>query len=538
MLAAFVYLYRKGSGTSFYFDEWNFVLDRIGTDADTFLQPHNEHLSLVPVAIYKVLFATAGLDDYGAYRAVALVLHLACALLLYLFVRPRVGPALAVVFAALLLFLGAGYFDVLWPFQIGYLASLAAGLGALLALERASRGGDVAATLLLVVSVASSGLGIPMLLGAAAYLLCRPDRRSRLWVVAVPAVLYAAWYLGYGKGAIKRQNATALPRYAADEVAAAMGAVAGLTIEWGRILAVGGVALVAHRLATARRIAPSLVAVLVAGGAFWLLNGLARAQFGEPGASRYVYPGALFVLLIAAELLRSTRVQPRVVAIVGVLAGAAILSGLGDFQRGGASLREIDRATSAELAAVELAGKRVSPEFQPDTTRMPQVRAGDYLRAIDHYGESPALPANRLASAGPDQAALADKTLLAALGIQVAAVSGGESGDTTAAAQPRAVTPGARAGRHGCVALSGQPGADSLEVVAPPGGLSLRAGAATGAAVFARRFARNYPPEPLATIAPGAQSVMRIPSDGSSVPWRIRLSGATVLTACGVEPAP
>ena len=34
---------------------------------------------------------------------------------------------------------------------------------------------------------------------------------------------------------------------------------------------------------------------------FWGLTGLARADLGEPAASRYLYPGALFLLLIAIE---------------------------------------------------------------------------------------------------------------------------------------------------------------------------------------------------------------------------------------------
>src|SRR4051794_21135041 len=44
----------------FRFDEWGFVLGRHGSSVDDFLRPHNEHLSLVPVAIFKGLLATVG----------------------------------------------------------------------------------------------------------------------------------------------------------------------------------------------------------------------------------------------------------------------------------------------------------------------------------------------------------------------------------------------------------------------------------------------------------------------------------------------
>ena len=40
-------------------------MDRRGSSLGTFLEPHNGHFSLVPIVLYKVLFATAGLDDYA-----------------------------------------------------------------------------------------------------------------------------------------------------------------------------------------------------------------------------------------------------------------------------------------------------------------------------------------------------------------------------------------------------------------------------------------------------------------------------------------
>src|SRR5204863_7192235 len=157
-------------------------------------EPHNEHFSLVPVIVYKILFATAGLDHYAPYQVVALVLHLTIATLVFVWVRRRAGDVLALAGATLLLFLGAGFEDVLWPFQIGFLFALASGLGAFLLLERDTRVGDVAAMILLGVSLASASLGIPIAFGAGAYLLVRPAQRGRLWVVLVPLVLYGIWY--------------------------------------------------------------------------------------------------------------------------------------------------------------------------------------------------------------------------------------------------------------------------------------------------------------------------------------------------------
>ena len=141
-LLVFVLLYIKGNGMTFYFDEWDFVLRRHRDAVGVFLEPHNEHFSLVPVIVYKLLFATAGLDQYAPYRIVALLLHLTIAALVFVWVRSRAGDVLALAGATLLLFLGAGFEDVLWPFQIGFLFALASGLGAFLLLERDTRVGS------------------------------------------------------------------------------------------------------------------------------------------------------------------------------------------------------------------------------------------------------------------------------------------------------------------------------------------------------------------------------------------------------------
>ena len=66
VLTAGLILY-LGRSTGFYFDEWNFVLSRRGWDAQALLMPHNEHLSVVPVLIYKTLFSTVGIDSYLPY---------------------------------------------------------------------------------------------------------------------------------------------------------------------------------------------------------------------------------------------------------------------------------------------------------------------------------------------------------------------------------------------------------------------------------------------------------------------------------------
>ena len=115
-------------------------MDRRPWRRDIFLEPYNGHLSAVPIAIYKLLFVTVGIDSVALYRLTLLGLHLVCVALLFVYARRRVGDWLAVLVAASLLFLGSGWHDLLVPFQIGFLVSIAAVLGALLLQDRRAWG--------------------------------------------------------------------------------------------------------------------------------------------------------------------------------------------------------------------------------------------------------------------------------------------------------------------------------------------------------------------------------------------------------------
>src|SRR5215211_7153026 len=167
LAVAAVFLLHETRGTTLWFDEWTWALTRRGSGVDTFLKPHQGHLSLVGVVIYKVLFATAGIDHSAPYRALVTAAHLGCVALLFVYASRRVGGLLALLAAALMIFFGPGWPDILWPFQISWLISLGAGLGALLMLDRRDRTGDLGACALLALSLASASVGVAIALGMA-----------------------------------------------------------------------------------------------------------------------------------------------------------------------------------------------------------------------------------------------------------------------------------------------------------------------------------------------------------------------------------
>ena len=123
---------------------------------------------------------------------------IASVVLLYVYLRRRIEDWLALGAVLPLLFMGTAYEDLLTPFQIGYFGSMAFGLGALLAIERRDDRGDAGACLLLVASLSFSSLGIAFAIGAAVAIGSTAGPARRSYVVAVPVLLYALWYAGWG----------------------------------------------------------------------------------------------------------------------------------------------------------------------------------------------------------------------------------------------------------------------------------------------------------------------------------------------------
>src|SRR4051812_7541487 len=165
-----------GSKLTFFNDEWYVLLLRPGLSAHTVLEPHNGHLSAIPILVYKGLVAAFGLDAQVPFRIALAIVVVALGLVVFAYVRERCGDVLALLAAALLLFLGSAWQDLLWSFQIGLVGSLPTGIGALLALERRTRRGDALACLLLVLSIALSNLGTSFILAAAIVVLMRRPR--------------------------------------------------------------------------------------------------------------------------------------------------------------------------------------------------------------------------------------------------------------------------------------------------------------------------------------------------------------------------
>src|SRR5581483_3999590 len=168
----------------------------------------------------------------------------------------------------------------------------------LVLLDGVARRREIWTSLLLVMSVCSSGIGIPFLLATAALLIAREEQWRSLWILAPPAAVFIAWYIGWGTGEhVTSASVLGTPQFVADAASAGVSGIAGLSNSWGPPLAT--VALVVLALVVRGRSSrPILVAATAGAIAFWVLTGITRS---DALASRYVYVSAVFILLIAGE---------------------------------------------------------------------------------------------------------------------------------------------------------------------------------------------------------------------------------------------
>lgn len=520
LIAGAVLLLYETRGTELWFDDWIWVMDRRAGGLGTFLDPHNGHLSLVPVAIYKLLFASVGIDSYAPFRVVMVVAHLAVVALLFAYARRRVGDVLALCVAALILLFGPAWQNFMWPFNVSWLIPLAAGIGALLALDRRDRRGDAVACALLVLALASAAIGVPVAIGVAVEVVLTRARRQ-WWVAAVPIALYALWWIGWqdtGAVALKQALVNA-PRYVAEAAAGTASALTGLSgdtvpqgagsvLDWGpplAILAVAGVLWRVRRIGVVSARVWALAAML---GSFWVLTAVSRAFISPPYASRYLYVAGLFAVLLAVELGRGVAIGRRAGVAAAALTAIVVLSNLGPLREAGAYLRTIGADTRADLAAAAVGRPAMPPGYVLHALPGYPFAAVDArrwfatARDIGSPGASPAelprLPAHARATADRELIAIHDVRL-------------------------RPAGPGDGLGpclRNGPQLTAPLPPPRYREL--PPKGavVSARGGPAT---VAVRRYGGEF--VTVGTVAGGSQGLLRIERDASAVPWQLRVSG-------------
>jgi hypothetical protein len=499
-----------GRDRTFDVDEWSVVDRRWYGGLDSFLEPHNEHISVYSVAVYRFLFDTFGLDDGWPYRLVVLAMHLACAALIYSLVRRRVGDWGAAFAAIAFLFCGRACENVLHAWQMGVVGPVLAGLIAWWALDRDR---PWLAALGLVLGIGWGSTIVPVIVGVAAEVLW--SRRYRLlWVPGIPLALYALWYVGYGISHTRQEGVEGAPGWAVDAAAAAVGGVMGRGLDFGRPLLVLVVVLAVWRLRDAV-LTPRLAGVVGAAASYWLLTGALRSPGAEvPQAadqSRYVYVGVAFVLLAAAEVARGWRPGRRGVAALAVLTAFAVAQGI-PFLRDRADLfRSGSDRARAELTALHVVRDRIPADYVM-IEGLSDLKAGNYLRAADKYGSAGLTP-GELPGLPAESRYFADKVFIA--------------GDARLAPADRpaavAATPPVVEGPPGA-AITTRGGCIRTEVMTDlvAVGQELRIEAEVPTTVELRRYGDVF--RAIGDVLPGQPALLTLLPDGVDQPWRVRLT--------------
>ncbi|HEX8977167.1 MAG TPA: hypothetical protein VF781_11685 [Solirubrobacteraceae bacterium] len=511
------------SGLTFWADEWEWILHRRGSSLATYLAPHNPHLSLVPIAIYKALFAIVGLRHYWPYRALLIADQLLCVTLVFIYARRRVGAYVAVLAAAMIMFFGPGWQDLLWTFQIGWLTPVAAGVGALLLLDRRDRRGDIGACALLIVGLASAGPALAVAVGVLVDVIQR--RRPRdLWIPGVPIALYALWAVFYETSSLDIHAVPRLPAFVLHAAAGVFSSLAGVAainvstgngafISRGIPILIIAVALGVWRLVRLRRIPARVVTLAVIPLAFWVITGASRAYIAVNGmvfsfpsnASRYLYIGAVFVVLLAVELLRGWRPSLPVAAVLGLAVAATLVPNLGTLHDGSTFLHQATDQTEGALAGLQISQRIVAPTFVSNGFIFGILTAGPWFSAEHELGSAAVIP-GPIPKLDPNARQAADGQLIRIQGLAVRPHPAGRTAP-------------------GCLPVP----AGTRLLTLPPTGMTVRAGTRP-VTVGVVRFAPSV--TPLGRLPADELTPMSVRADLSATPWRVRLSSSAPFAVC------
>jgi hypothetical protein len=530
-------------------DDWDPLLYRRGFSFDVLLRPHVDHILLGPTLIYKGIQATIGMESLFPYAIVSTASFLGSVVLLFLYLRRRVDHWLALAGVLPVLFMGTSSQVLLWPFEVSFTASMAAGIGALLALERGDERGDAIACALLVLSLTFSELAVSFALGAAVLMILVRRPWSRCYVVLVPILLYVLWYAGWGHTAeshLSLRNVVESPIYLLKGLAVTVSSLLGVpnsvraAAAEGRLplvplIVLGLIPLVAAvglRKPWRMPLGAPFWSTLVVLISFWLLAAANYAPGRTPWSSRYQYVGGVLLLMVLASLASGIRVRGAAILTALAIGGLAAIANLSVLYDEYGQRADLAIRARGALAGLEVGGGSADPGFtagpqNTDIIPLYSMSAGPYLSAIDAFG-SPAYNWSELLEAPEDARVAADQILAEAEQLRLTPVD-----DPPPAGGPPPVvadgTAKTAAPLGSCLTVGGA-GDASPPVELPRPGVTVSGPVGSAETVELRRFASSFP----IRYELRGTAVLLIRTDRSPRPWQLRVSGPGPTRICGI----
>jgi hypothetical protein len=393
--------------------------------------------------------------------------------------------------------------------------------------ERDTARRNVIACFLLVLSVLLSDVGLPFVV-AAAIAVGLGRRPARLWIPAIPLVLFAIWWLAYGSEAptyLSVSNLEGLPTYVFDSASSGLASIAGVnrgdltgTSARGHVLLIVAAVVVVAWLVRGGRPSSWLLVFVGAALTFWVLTGANYTLGRAASASRYQLVDATLLILIAAELFRSTRLRRWQVAVLSALALIAIVSNLDTLGYGYRFMRHHATYTKADLGALQIARRVASPRFQlfesiAHDPYLTGITAKRYFSESAAHGSPPAYSPKQIANAPPAQRQAADNVLTAAYGVF-----------PTKADRPSS--------SQGCRRLAVRADGGGPDVQIPPRGAFLTDLGRSPLVIYLRRFAPKNLSVSIGFLGAGSTARIAVPPDSLALPWKLTATGRSALEIC------
>src|SRR5262249_18517083 len=147
--------------------------------------------------IFHTLFVTVGLTSYTPYLLVGLVSYATFAVVVYIYFRRRVQPALACIAALSIVWFSTAQLNVLFPLLLNFSIPMAVTVLIWMCLDRNDVRFDLAAAGFLAIALACGGVGLVPVAAVATELLVRRAPIKRWFPFVVPVALWCLWYAAY-----------------------------------------------------------------------------------------------------------------------------------------------------------------------------------------------------------------------------------------------------------------------------------------------------------------------------------------------------
>lgn len=507
---------------AWYSDEWGVITRLPSWTVRDYLIPRSDGWSTIPYVVYDVLLHTAGLRSYVPYVAVLALLLGANGYLLFLLLKPRAGSAVAFGAALILLFLGRGWTDMFWAWQIGFVGSCTFGLGALVLIDREEVGlrRMAACSALLILGLMCSNIGLLFLAALAISLAVHRDRWQHLLVAVPPVAVYLVWWALFGRHGIGPASpghvspAAVLGQYLPASAGAAVAAMFGLSAAWAPLALAAMAAALAVHWSWHRRVDPLVLAVAVAAVLLFSLGDLTRGDLGPIDASPYLYVGALLLLIVVADIVSHIPTPKLLRPAVALIFLCILACNVEQMETGRNHQKALVAGESVQLQTAW--AMRDAPGFD---AQMPVGVAGISAAAYDSARQRFGSPYSTLA---PDQLATLPSAEVNATLIRIFPDSARKSG---LADFPR----GAR-----CQLAEG-PNGLNFTLNQPRQQISFSAPYPTAVRVYLWHLGLQPPPAIARVfLLPGQQFTVPVPDAGSGFIWHVRLVGQpdSELSAC------